>query len=131
MIIINKLNIYLFHDINDGSKIANAIFRDRNSVFVEDRKTNKWYGTNADTFLEATNYAITRKGDFNAADFFWDYYVVRKKGNGYVVGSEDEYKKLPNHQKHLMSIYIRTKSIIVLLRDVDFFVPNTNIIKRR
>ena len=125
------MNIYLFHDINDGSKIANAIFRDRNSVFVKDRKTNKWYGTNADAFLEATNYAITRKGDFNAADFFWDYYVVRKKGNGYVVGSEDEYKKLPNHQKHLMSIYIRTKSIIVLLRDVDFFVPNTNIIRSR
>ena len=28
-----------------------------------------------------------------------------------------------------MSIYIRTKSIIVLLRDVDFFVPNGNIIR--
>ena len=77
-----KIEYIFFHDINDGSKIANAIFRDRNSVFVKDRKTNKWYGTNADVFLEATNYAITRKSNFNAADVFWDYYVV----------SEDEYK---------------------------------------
>ena len=30
-----------------------------------------------------------------------------------------------------MPIYIRTKTIIVLLRDVDFFVPNTNIIRSR
>ena len=30
-----------------------------------------------------------------------------------------------------MPIYIRTKSIFVLLRDVDFFVPNTNIIRSR
>ena len=72
-------------------------------------------------FLEATNYAITKKGNFSATEFFWDYYVVRKKGNGYVVGSEDEYKKLPRHQKHLMLIYIRTKTIIILLRDIDFF----------
>ena len=56
-------------------------------------------------------------------------YVVIKKGNGYVVGSEDEYKKLPRHQKHLMPIYIRTKTMIVLLRDIDFFVLNTNIIR--
>ena len=83
------MNIF-FHDKNDGSKIANAIFRDRNSAFVKDRKTNKWYGTNADVFLEVTNYAITRKSNFNTADFLGDYYVVRKKGNGYVVGSEDE-----------------------------------------
>ena len=55
--------------------------------------------------------------------------LLKKKGNGYVVGSEDEYKKLPRHQKHLMPIYIRTKTITVLLRNVDFFVPNTNIIR--
>ena len=30
-----------------------------------------------------------------------------------------------------MPIYIRTKSITVLLRDVDFFVPNTSIIRSR
>ena len=30
-----------------------------------------------------------------------------------------------------MSIYIRTKTIIVLLRDIDFFVLNTNIIRSR
>ena len=105
--------------------------RDRNSIFVKDKRTNRWYGTNADVFIEAANYAINKKSDFNARDYFWDYYVVRKKGNDYVVGSEDEYKKLPNHQKHLMQIYIRTKTIIVLLRAVDFFVPNTNIIKLR
>ena len=112
-------------------KNANAMFRDRNSIFVKDRRTNKWYGMNADVFLEATNYAITRKSSFSATEFFRDYYVVRKKGNGYVVGSEDEYKKLPRHQKHLMPIYIRIKTIIVLLRDIDFFVPNTNIIRSR
>ena len=112
-------------------KNANAMFRDRNSIFVKDRKTNKWYGMNADVFPEATNYAITRKSNFSATEFFWDYYVVRKKGNGYVVGSEDEYKKLPRHQKQLMPIYVRIKTIIVLLRDIDFFGPNTNIIRSR
>ena len=109
--------------------VANAMFRDRKSIFVKDKRTNKWYGTNADVFLEATNYAITRKENFSATEFFLDYYVIRKKGNGYVVGSEDEYKKLPRHQKHLMPIYIRTKTMIVLLRDIDFFVLNTNIIR--
>ena len=46
------------------------MFRDRNSIFVKDKRTNKLYGTNADVFIEATNYAITRKSDFNATDFF-------------------------------------------------------------
>ena len=126
-----KIEYIFVRDSEDGSKVANAMFRDRNSIFVKDKRTNKWYGTNADVFLEATNYAITKKENFSATELFWDYYVVRKKGNGYVVGSEDEYKILPRHQKHLMLIYITTKTIIVLLRDIDFFVPNTYIIRSR
>ena len=74
-----KVEYIFFHDINDGSKIANAIFRDRNSIFVKDRKTNKWYGTNADVFLEAKNYTITRKSDFNAADFLGIIKLLEKK----------------------------------------------------
>ena len=126
-----KIEYIFVHDSGDGSKVANVMFRDRNSIFVKDKRTNKWYGTNADVFLEATNYATTEKENFSATEFIGDYYVVRKKGNGYVAGSEDEYKKLPRHQKHLMLIYIRTKTIIVLLRDIDFFVLNTYIIRSR
>ena len=71
---------YIFvHDSEDGSKFANAMFRDRNSIFVKDRNTIKWYGTNADVFLEASNYAIIQKGNFSATEFFWDYYAVKKK----------------------------------------------------
>ena len=71
---------YIFvHDSEDGSKFANAMFRDRNSIFVKDRNTNKWYGTNADVFLEASNYAIIQKGNSSATEFFWDHYAVKKK----------------------------------------------------
>ena len=46
------------------------MFRDRNSIFVKEKWTNKWYGTNADVFPEATNYAITKKENFSATEFF-------------------------------------------------------------
>ena len=74
-----KIEYIFVHDSEDGSKVANAMFRDRNSIFVKDRRTNKWYETNADIFLEATNYAITKKSNFSATEFFWDCYVIKKK----------------------------------------------------
>ena len=46
------------------------MFRDRNSIFVKEKWTNKWYETNADVFPEATNYAITKKENFSATEFF-------------------------------------------------------------
>ena len=68
-----KIEYIFVRDSEDGSKVANAMFRDRNSIFVKDKRTNKWYGTNADVFLEATNYAISKKENCSATELFWDY----------------------------------------------------------
>ena len=63
------------------------MFRDRNSIFVKEKWTNKWYGTNADVFPEATNYAITKKENFSATEFFGIIMQLEKKENEKVTQS--------------------------------------------
>ena len=42
-------------------KNANAMFRDRNSIFVKDRRTNKWYGMMQMFFLKRQTMQLLEK----------------------------------------------------------------------
>ena len=58
---------------------ANLIYRDRNSTFVKDKKTGKWYGTPHNLFYEATHYVAPRKIPLNVADFFGIFMKLLKE----------------------------------------------------
>ena len=58
---------------------ANLIYRDRNSIFVKDKKTGKWYDTPHNFFYEGTHYVTTRKIPFNVADFFGIFMKLLKE----------------------------------------------------
>ena len=98
--------VSLFHDykkikttfIHNYSVIwyyTNLIYRDRNSLFIKDSRTGKWFGTSENLFYEATHYATKTKNPFDVSNFFGgDIYEVQKKGTGYVMGTLREWQKL-------------------------------------
>ena len=89
-----KIKASYVHSYKNLNYFANLIYRDRNSIFVKDKKTGKWYGTPHNLFYEATHCATTRKIPSNVTDFFWDFYEVAQRGNGYVMGNIREWDKL-------------------------------------
>ena len=59
---------------------ANIIYRDRNSLFMKDSLTGKWYGTSENLFHEATYYENKTKTPFDVSNFFFlDFYELQKK----------------------------------------------------
>ena len=89
-----KIKMSFMHSYDNLNYFANLIYRDRNSIFVKDKKTGKWYGTPYNLFYEATHYATTKKIPFNVLNFFLDFYEVAQRGNGYVMGNIREWDKL-------------------------------------
>ena len=78
---------------------------------MKDSFTGTWYGTSENLFHEATYYATKTKTPFNVSDFFWDFYEVQKKGNGSVMVTLDEWRKLvPKGLGHLMPFIVRSTS---------------------
>ena len=105
-----------------------SIFRDRNSLFIKDSRTGKWFGTSENLFHEATHYATKTKNPFDVSNFGGDFYEVQKKGTGYVMGTLFEWQKLlPKDEGHLMPfILCKTKSDIIevrIMRNTIFFIP--------
>ena len=95
---------------------------------MEDFLTGKWFGASENLFLEATNYATKTKTPFNFSNFFWDFYEVKKKGTGYVMGTLSEWQKLvPKGEGNLISFIIRrTKDLRIdvgITRNVTFLTP--------
>ena len=103
-----------------------SIYRDRNSSFIKDSRTGKWFGTSDNLFHEATHYATKTKIPFDVSNFWGDFYEVQKKGTGYVMGTLFEWQKLlPKVEGHLMPfILCKTKSDITevgITRNTVFF----------
>ena len=89
-----KIKTTFIHNFNDINYYANLIYRDRNILIMQDFHNGKWYGTSANLFHEATDYATKTKKTFNVSNFFFDFYEVKKKGTGYVMGTLEEWRKL-------------------------------------
>ena len=99
------------HNFRERNYYANIIYRDRNSLFMKDSLTGKWYGTSENLFHEVTYYATKAKTPFDVSNFFFDFYEVQKKGTGYVMGTLDEWRKLvPKGLGHLMPFIVRRTS---------------------
>ena len=128
LIIIKKIKTTFLHKFKDVNYYVNIIYRDRNNLFMKDFLTGKWFGTSENLFLEATNYATKTKMPFNVSNFFGDFYEVKKKGTGYVMGTLSEWQKLvPKGEGNLMSFIIRrTKDLRIdvgITRNVTFLIP--------
>ena len=81
------------HNFREIKYYVNIISRGRNSLFMKDFLTGKWYGTRENLFHEATNYATEQKHHWTLAFFlfFFYFYEVKKKSkSGYVMGTLNE-----------------------------------------
>ena len=106
-----KIKMTFIHNFRERNYYANIIYRDRNSLFMKDSLTGKWYGTSENLFHEVTYYATKAKTPFDVSNFFFDFYEVQKKGTGYVMGTLDEWRKLvPKGLGHLMPFIVRRTS---------------------
>ena len=56
-----KIKTTFIHNFNDIYYYANSIYRDRNVLIIQDFHNDKWYGTSANLFHEATYYATKKK----------------------------------------------------------------------
>ena len=74
-----KIKTTVIHNYIDIWYYTNIIYRDRNSLFIKDSRTGKWFGTSENLFHEATHYATKTKNPFDVSNFFWDFYEVKKK----------------------------------------------------
>ena len=80
-----------------------CIICDQNLIFVLDRSTGKFVTSNilielAETINEKY-LKIDKRFDINT--FFTDWFVTEKK-NGFAIGSNDDFNKLPSNKKDLM-----------------------------
>ena len=99
------------HNLREINYYANIIYIERNSLFMKDSLTGKWYGTSENLFHEVTYYATKTKTPFDVSNFWGDFYEVQKKGTGYVMGTLDEWRKLvPKGLGHLMPFIVRRTS---------------------
>ena len=74
-----KIKTTFIHNYRDIWYYTNLFYRDRNSLFIKDSRTAKWFGTSENLFHEATHYATKTKNPFDVSNFFWDFYEVKKK----------------------------------------------------
>ena len=93
---------------------------------MKDKVTGKWYGTPENLFYEGKHYATTRKIPFNVANFFWDFYEVAQRVNGYVMGYIREWDKLVVKGLDCLMPFVlkRAKSNKIYVQinyDIDFF----------
>ena len=58
------------HNFREINFYTNIIYGDRNSLFMKDSLTGKWYGTSANLFHEATYYATKTKTPFDVSNFW-------------------------------------------------------------
>ena len=106
-----KIKITFIHNFREINYYANIIYRDRNSLFMKNSLTGKWYSTSENLFHEATYYATKTKTLFEVSNIFWGFYEVPKRGTGYVMESLDEWRKLvPKGLGHLMPFVVRKTS---------------------
>ena len=58
--------------LNDGDiwYYTNLFHRERNSLFIKDSITGRWFGTSENLFHEATHYATKTKNPFDVSNFF-------------------------------------------------------------
>ena len=123
-----KIKTTFIHNYRDIWYYTNLFYRDRNSLFIKDSRTGKWFGTSENLFHEATHYATKTKNPFDVSKFLGDFYEVQKKGTGYVMGTLREWQKLvPKGDGHLMPFILRktTSGIIEvrITRNTIFFTP--------
>ena len=57
---------------------------------------------------------------FDIKAFFTDCFVTKKKGNGFVIGSNDDFNKLPSNKKDLMPS-VQTSHGVFIRKNVCFF----------
>ena len=89
-----KIKTTFIHNFREINYYINLIYRDRNTLFIKDSLTGKWFGTNESLFHEATYYTTKTKKPFDVNEFFGDFYEVQKKETGYVMGNLNEWRKL-------------------------------------
>ena len=80
-----KIKTTFIHNFNDINYYTNLIYRDRNSLFIQDFH-GKQYGTSANLFHEATYYTTKTRNLFNVSNFWGNFFEVQEKGTGYVMG---------------------------------------------
>ena len=99
----------------------NSYYRDQNHFFVLDRSTGKFVTSN--TLIEPAEainkkyLKIDKRFDINA--FFTNWFITKKKGNGFVIGSNDNFNKLPSNKKDLMP-FIQTSHGVYIRKNVRF-----------
>ena len=113
----------LFKNLN---YFTNLIYRDRNSIFVKDKKTGKWYGTQHNLFYKVAHYATARKIPFNSTYFFWDFYEVAQRGNSCVMGNIREWDILAvKGLKYMMPFTLKrdkfNKIYVQINYDLEFY----------
>ena len=76
-----KIKTTFIHNFREINYYANITYRNRNSLFMNDFLTGKWYGTKKNyenLFQEVVYYATKTKTPFDVSKFFWDFYEVQK-----------------------------------------------------
>ena len=76
-----KIKTTFIYNCRDVWHYKNLFYRDRNSLFLKDSRTGKWFGTSKSLFHEATHYATKTNNPFDVSNFFGDFYEVQKKWN--------------------------------------------------
>ena len=74
-----KIKTTFIHNFREINYYANIIYRDRNSLFMKDSLTGKWYGTSENLFHEVTYYATKTKTPFDFSNFFGIFMKFKKK----------------------------------------------------
>ena len=59
------------HNLREINYYANIIYIERNSLFMKDSLTGKWYGTSENLFKEATYYATKTNTQSDISNFFF------------------------------------------------------------
>ena len=100
----------------------NSHYCDQNLIFVLDRSTGKFVTSNILIELAETINEKYLKIDkrFDIKAFFTDWFVTKKKGNGFVIGSNNDFNKLPSNKKDLIP-FIQTSHGVFIRKNVRFF----------
>ena len=65
-----KIKSEFIHNYRDIWYYTNLFYRDRNSLFIKDFRTGKWFGTSENL---KTHYATKTKNPFDASNFFFGF----------------------------------------------------------
>ena len=66
-----KIKTAFIHNYRDIWYYTNLFYRDRNSLFIKDSRTGKWFGTSGNLFHEATHCATKIKNPFDLSNFYF------------------------------------------------------------